>query len=767
MKNRDMLLESTSSISKYISSFLIAILVLLIYLPLSVALPSDGLDPSWHLAISYGLSNGYQFGKDIVFTYGPFGALFSRGSWPGLFYFTFIYWLVLISVFLVTNEKLLGGKSFEKRLIVIAPLLLILSTDAFVFYIFFSIAYSAKKISSSLYSSILVFIALGILALSKFTFAVTAVFALIPLTVVSLFDNVGWRRHSAWIGFILTILLGWMVAKQDLTNIPAYVLRSLEVARGYSSGMSIPGPINELLIGFFLLLFLTIYLIKENFIKIKSTDLKKQSIFYVIQTLSLLFISWVAFKQGYVRHDGHVFAFIAFIGVVILTIFFQNHNQKKLSIGWGELLFLFAWIMLFMSALNGQNWYMSFLENSRNQLVAGKEFISQEKRDIVFKNALNLISVNYPLPVVSGTTDIISWDISRVLANNLNWKPRPVIQSYSAYTPSLATLNADHVSSKETAAENYFVNVKAIDGHIPLQDDPLVWPELIINYDIKSVGQSVHMIRRKDPKNYFSKDYQLKEQDGFWLLPNNDHYDFATLSAAPNQSFFNHIKSFLLKPSIVLIELKLADGSVRDARYVTSLIDTPFIVSPLVEAESDFALLNCFCDALRNKRVVAFRFKDSNGQTISPKNNPVLKSILFQDESKSQVGISQLQNTANIKLIHGLDDLSKNPILFYKDQYVANAHSPSMLSYQTDRRELELCFGVRAGAWEQPLFDGVRYLVKLSGNRIILDKVLSPSISQSSDMCEKILLPPGNKVLILETQSNGNSAYDWAYWVIK
>ena len=99
MKNRDMLLESTSSISKYISSFLIAILVLLIYLPLSVALPSDGLDPSWHLAISYGLSNGYQFGKDIVFTYGPFGALFSRGSWPGLFYFTFIYWLVLISVF--------------------------------------------------------------------------------------------------------------------------------------------------------------------------------------------------------------------------------------------------------------------------------------------------------------------------------------------------------------------------------------------------------------------------------------------------------------------------------------------------------------------------------------------------------------------------------------------------------------------------------------------------------------------------------------------
>ena len=38
-----------------------------------------------------------------------------------------------------------------------------------------------------------------------------------------------------------------------------------------------------------------------------------------------------------------------------------------------------------------------------------------------------------------------------VPANGWRWSPRPVFQSYSAYTPALDQLNASHLASRESA----------------------------------------------------------------------------------------------------------------------------------------------------------------------------------------------------------------------------------------------------------------------------------------------------------------------------
>ena len=45
------------------------------------------------------------------------------------------------------------------------------------------------------------------------------------------------------------------------------------------------------------------------------------------------------------------------------------------------------------------------------------------------------------MPTLSGTVDCYPWDEHAILAHNLSYRPRPVIESYAA-SPDLAELNA-------------------------------------------------------------------------------------------------------------------------------------------------------------------------------------------------------------------------------------------------------------------------------------------------------------------------------------
>ena len=41
-------------------------------------MPGPGLDPSWRMALGYMFEHGMQFGRDVIFTYGPLGFIMSK-----------------------------------------------------------------------------------------------------------------------------------------------------------------------------------------------------------------------------------------------------------------------------------------------------------------------------------------------------------------------------------------------------------------------------------------------------------------------------------------------------------------------------------------------------------------------------------------------------------------------------------------------------------------------------------------------------------------
>jgi hypothetical protein len=108
----------------------------------------------------------------------------------------------------------------------------------------------------------------------------------------------------------------------------------------------------------------------------------------------------------------------------------------------------------------------------------------------------------FPLPAIKGSVDVYPSNQAIVLAHGLDYRPRPVIQSYSAQTPELAGLNAAFLRG-DRAPENIFFEVKTIDGRFPSADDGLSWPELLTRYEVmERTGNFLRLQRRAKPSRY-------------------------------------------------------------------------------------------------------------------------------------------------------------------------------------------------------------------------------------------------------------------------
>lgn len=75
-----------------------------IFIPFSPKLPAPGIDPSWALGLNQAVAQGLAFGKDIIFTLGPYSSLYTKAYHPatdslmmaGCFYLAISYWFCLL-----------------------------------------------------------------------------------------------------------------------------------------------------------------------------------------------------------------------------------------------------------------------------------------------------------------------------------------------------------------------------------------------------------------------------------------------------------------------------------------------------------------------------------------------------------------------------------------------------------------------------------------------------------------------------------------------
>ena len=282
-------------------------------------------------------------------------------------------------------------------------------------------------------------------------------------------ESVG--KTAAWYVFYVAFSVSLSVT--ILHNSPSlvdYLKNSLQISLGYSSAMSLVGSYRVQVMAlseFILISALLIYVARGRHLGF---------------SLALLFTLWLVFKHGFVRQDlGHSLRFFMWSIIIVLLAIpkIQTSGTKKLS----YVLCLYA-IVLGLVMSQGAKVYKGLaprkvVSNISSILHSPTLFAKLEE-----ESASRLASLSLPDGVVNLVSDkkvdVVPWDALLVEANRLNWKPRPIFQSYSAYTISLDNINCESLA--EEPRDYIFYSFKSIDGRHPFFDEPKTFFFIFCNY---------------------------------------------------------------------------------------------------------------------------------------------------------------------------------------------------------------------------------------------------------------------------------------------
>jgi hypothetical protein len=202
----------------------------------------------------------------------------------------------------------------------------------------------------------------------------------------------------------------------------------------------------------------------------------------------------------------------------------------------------------------------------------------------------------YDLPEIrarvgQAPVDIVSWGQGLIFLNGLEWRPRPVFQSYVAFTPELISINGDFYAG-ERAPEFVIFRLQAIDKQFPLMNDNEALGILLRDYR-PVLAEKGYVLLIHDPRGHgraSSGELLMEREIGFGepvdVLAFRDRQLLLTLEI--RKSLLGGLGTLLFKLIPTYIEIETVDGSNMSYRIVPGMTQTGFLVSPLMLTQEDF-----------------------------------------------------------------------------------------------------------------------------------------------------------------------------------
>ncbi|MBC7489465.1 MAG: hypothetical protein H7240_05215, partial [Glaciimonas sp.] len=329
--------------------------------------------------------------------------------------------------------------------------------------------------------------------------------------------------------------------------------------------------------------------------------------------LSFAAYLFIAFKGGFLRHDGH--AQIAGIAIVISTFllafsFRSTHTPLLITLSictWGYIDNNYTKTSTDQLVSRISSTYISAWRGAKNRLI------DNDGLKIKFNEELKSLNAQKNFPVLNGTTDIYSYDQALLIASGNTWNPRPIFQSYSVYTPELAEINKKHLLS-DKAPNNIFFKIEPIDNRLPALEDGASWPTLLTEYSLTTQSNGYLYLRHKE--NHLQPNEETFVRSGtysfgdFVPVPSGDSPIFAELTVT--SSLIGRLIGILYKPAQLQIELQLKNGKTTTYRLISGMAKSGFIVNPLIESTDEFGLLYGGLNYLNNKSVKSFTISQIN-----------------------------------------------------------------------------------------------------------------------------------------------------------
>ncbi len=723
-------------------------------LPLPMATAGIGLDPSWHQALHVAFERGLQFGTELAFTYGPLGFIYPRMYWPGLVWVTLAFWLLLAAGTLDAWAGLLrrGGPFGVATWLVLAGALSIAGTwswDAlvFVYVLLWALQVEAEDPRPARLAAHGAF--MGLVALTKLTFAMAGGLALGVVTLVLIGRHRLPRALIPGAAAAGTFLLGWLALGQSLAGLVPYVANGLEIATGYPEAMALRGPLWEMRAFAGLTL---VVLGMAAWVAVRRRDLP-----LLLATAFAAAMFALAWKQAFTRHDAHAIFGFVFLAVAAGALGARLHRASRGCAVVAQAI-AFAGLALAVASIVHRSEYrlgsaLGFVATRPVNTLPGAYDLVAQGPAHRHAAALAQTRASHPVPPLVGTVDVYSYDQAAVFAHGLRWHPRPVFQSYSAYTAPLADLNRRHLLRRD-APDHLLVRVQAIDGRLAALEDGASWLTMLERYSLRAEGAFVVLDREREPGPATLRALPAWEGRGWREVPREGALRLAAITVADTRSLASALKG----PPMRDIEVRTADGRVIKRRFIRDVARARFVLSPLVENSGDFAALFASCAALPPGRdVTAIRLLDAAGREI-----PYRLELAVADQLPrfpEAPGVRARAMACDLLPIDVLPQVRDHHFTSDGVSSGLNAHPPATFRVGRPVRSARICTRLHAEALSKGGSDG--YGLKLVREGKVVAELEVPAAKLGEEACISAALPVATADLELQVTGGGHDDWDW------
>jgi len=540
-----------------------------------------GLDAGWTQAILMVTEKFSVFGQDFIFTYGPLGYLSFRilpenASILPILLLDLISIGHLLFILKISFDKLGNNWFFSAiaGLAIILPLGFFADLSFTYFYYFiFWILYSYYSNNTygtwgALFISILLFFVKVNISL-----IVCILFIINSLLLVR-------AKKIKWNLFIvqnLILVFGILVFSKNLNvDLVNYTIYTIQLIDGYQDSMStIIIPNKELLILLFFELVIFSIFCWQIIVMRKSI---KAHLYLII----ILFIySFLCFKQAHTAiSNPNIFGFFLLLPMINGILFLFSDQKYKSQIGWGFICILAVqltstqYIRYSDSNHTLQGYFSTFRPININPINYFEKLIGYKYSANFDKKPLQ-IPLDIKKRIGQKTVDILDNDISYIFYNKLNYNPRPIIQTYSAFSEKLMKLNGMKYAS-DSAPDFVLFKLEKFREQNPFWADTDVNFKLLERYSIDeqfAVNNDTLLLLKKNKLSEKIQPFEFHlsniTQDKFIPLPQKDipYRMIANLE----YSIWGKLCRLLFQPPYMYCTVYYADGTQQDFRVIDKI----------------------------------------------------------------------------------------------------------------------------------------------------------------------------------------------------
>lgn len=603
-----------------------------------------GLDYAWALSLNLAYEQGLQFGRDAIFTYGPWGFVEQAMYYPGtralvLVLNAFLIVLWATSVWLATVHwmgrqngcRALAICSVIGASMLVNPWFTLVFSTGFMIAIMpcrMSLRWDALRkrsctrcyrISLMLgWTGLMIFA--GVASQMKLTYNVLLAACIGVMVLAILAETIskpGGRRSRLWVAvwlpavYVITWLVAWVGIGQHLSGIGSYIKKGKEIITSYGDAMSYPGPWwqgLELFLVAICVFGLAVRVIQFTISSHVKEDNLQRRLLWAIRLAGAGGILFVVFKSAIIRQgDGH-FTLVngVFWGITLVCIFSLigiairkwrlsrvNHNRQLF---WKNSIISCALIApavagcIVMNLVHGHGpgqYFRTVISIDRWHTMAmflhdGDATLAAQwqEKRDAFRHQLSWGSLDL-------TTDIYPTRLDIGILAQYPMALRPTLQGYAAANKTLLRMNADHLLDVNAPQQIVLMDEPPVDHQYPAFSDSLSWPWLLTHYDlVQQKNDDLVLLRNDHPRQMRmelmgSEAIQLNKGALVPPVPPGAQGIWATITLKP--SFWGKLRGVFYKRPVMIMDIILMDDSRHQARFMPNVASAGFLLSPKIQ----------------------------------------------------------------------------------------------------------------------------------------------------------------------------------------